>query len=247
MTETELSVVIPAFNEEGRLRKTLETVAAHLRELQIEFEIIVVDDGSSDGTVELANEFFAGSPGMRMKVLSNGKNRGKGFSVRRGFLEVAGGLALLTDADLSTPISELGKLWRSQQLNDCDVALGSRDIDGSVVSKRQSWIRENSGKLFNRAVRLLTLLPYRDTQCGFKLFRMSTCRDIFARQTLDRYAFDVEILFIARKWGLKVAEVPVVWGHSPGSKVHLVQDGMKMLWDLLRIHSNNLRGLYTRN
>jgi dolichyl-phosphate beta-glucosyltransferase len=241
----DLSVVVPAFDEEARLDRSLSMIEEYLEKRGRPYEIIVVDDGSTDGTAAIA-ERRKGTAGGRGKVscLSNGTNRGKGFSVRRGMLAAEGEFALLTDADLSTPIEELSKLEAAVAAG-CDLAFGSRDLSESDVRVRQPWWRENLGKAFNRFVRLSTRLPYRDTQCGFKLFRMASCREVFRLQRLGGFAFDVEILFIAGRRGLRAREVPVVWRHADGSKVGLGH-APSIAIDLIRLHLNNARGLYDR-
>lgn len=244
MSPPQLSVVIPAFDEDTRLRRTLEKILAYLQGRGICHEIIVVDDGSTDQTFQVACQLAEEYPAVR--VLKNETNRGKGYSVRRGMLEAQGTYALLTDADLSTPIEEVVALEEAVAQGDYAIAFGSRDLPGSRVEIHQSWFRETSGKIFNRMVRFLTGLPYRDTQCGFKLFSMERCRDIFKVQRVDSFGFDVEILYVARKWNLPVAEVPVVWRHSGGSKVRLLPDAFRMLFDLLAILYNERRGHYDR-
>jgi dolichyl-phosphate beta-glucosyltransferase len=245
MKFTYLSVVIPAFNEERGLESSLNQVVSFLRNRDCRFEVILVDDGSTDRTPEIAEASTFESESSCLRVLTNSRNRGKGYSVRKGMLEVRGSFALLCDSDLSTPIEEVVKLEEAVSEQDFDIVLGSRDIAGSEVLERQSWFRENSGKLFNRFVRILTPLPFKDTQCGFKLFKMKTCRAIFEKQKIRRYAFDVEILYIARKWDLKMLEVPIIWRHAEGSKVRMFPDGPLMLRDLLLIHWNSCRGFYS--
>jgi dolichyl-phosphate beta-glucosyltransferase len=245
MSTPELGVVIPAFNEESRLDSSLKRIVAFFRDRGIEFEVIVIDDGSEDRTDTVARE--AGrSLGLsnRIRVLRNSHNRGKGYSVRRGMLETVAEYALLTDADLSTPIEDFNKLEDEIYARGCDIALGSRDVPGAILEKRQPWYRENAGKAFNRVVRFITGLPFRDTQCGFKLFKMSTCRDIFREQRIEKFAFDVEVLFIARKWGLRLTEVPITWRHSEGSKVQISRDFLRTAADVLRIRWNDYQGLY---
>jgi dolichyl-phosphate beta-glucosyltransferase len=240
-----LSVVIPAYNEETRLGETLERMVSYLTGRGMEFELIVVDDHSSDGTPQLVEEFGrARGCGDLVRLLINSENRGKGYSVRRGMLEAHAPFALMSDADQSAPIEELERLEPHVFQGESDIAFGSRDLTGSVVALRQSWFRENSGKMFNRMVRLITGLPYSDTQCGFKLFRMSACRQLFEAQTIEGYSFDVELLYIARRWGLRVAEVPIVWRHSGGSKVRLFRDAPRMLLELTTIRARAARGVY---
>lgn len=238
-----ISVVIPAFNEQDRLPATLEAVLAHLEQGGWpDFEILVVDDGSTDATRSIAEEFAARHPEVR--VLANPGNRGKGFSVRHGMLRAEGDWVLFTDADLSAPIAELDKLLRAVHENRADVAIGSRALDRSLIGVHQSWFREQAGRVFNLMVRLLVGLPFWDTQCGFKLFSARAAREVFRRVRLEGFGFDVEALFIARKLGLRVVEVPVRWNHVEGTKVHLWRDSVRMFLDLLRVRFNQLRGLY---
>jgi len=245
MTTPWISVVVPAFNEEVRLRSTLEKIDHYLGDRQVGCEIIVVDDGSSDRTAEIARDYAGDcARNCSVRVFSNKTNRGKGYSVRRGMLESRGTYALFTDADLSSPIEEVVRLEQCVISGANDIAIGSRDIPGSKVEVHQSWLRENAGRVFNWIVRLSTGLPFLDTQCGFKFFKMDVCRKIFERQRLERFAFDVEILYVAAKWGLRTAEVPVVWRHAEGSKVRLFPDAPLTAVDLLRIRWSDLRGLY---
>jgi dolichyl-phosphate beta-glucosyltransferase len=248
MTKPYLSVVIPAFNEHTRLRTSLDQIVSYFDTRTFDFEIVVVDDGSQDDTYDVAANYVGeiGSKG-NIRVLKNERNSGKGFSVRRGVLESTGKYVLVTDADLSTPVDEVEKLEKEVVAGPCSLAFGSRDIQGSEVLLRQSWLREYAGKTFNRIVRFLTALPFKDTQCGFKFFRADDCRRVFLRQRIDRYAFDVEILHIARILGLKMVEVPVVWRHADDSKVRLFVDGPKMILDLLRIRWNDAIGVYRKN
>jgi len=244
MKKPDLSVVVPAFNEESRLANSLTQIIEFLSEQNRLFEILVVDDGSTDQTSLVAEHIASHCEDECLRILKNRQNRGKGYSVRRGMLEAKGAYALLTDADLSTPIEEVNKLEEYVIRGNYQVAFGSRDIEGADVQVHQSWFRENAGKAFNRIVRTLTPLPYRDTQCGFKMFEMSSCRNIFQKQRIHRFAFDVEILFIARLWGLSLIEVPVVWRHAEGSKVRLFPDAPLTMFDLLRVRWNDLRGGY---
>ena len=239
--EQGLSVVIPAYNEENRIGSTLEKVVSYLSKGRDPFEMLVVDDGSSDRTAQVVHDFEAANDGRwDLRILSNGKNQGKGFSVRRGMLEARFGTALLTDADLSAPIEELEKLRQA----GCDIAFGSRDVAGSQIRIHQPWMRENGGKLFNLVVRLLLGIPYRDTQCGFKLFRLPSCRTLFERQRIMGFSFDVEILYLAWREKLSLNEVPIVWNHDPGSKISFLRDGARMLTDVLRIKWNAILGRY---
>ncbi len=241
-----ISVVIPAFNEESRLRESLESVCSYFVARGLPTEVLLVDDGSADLTAEVAASVRSPDPSLlEIRVLKNEVNRGKGFSVRRGMLESRGLFALMTDADLSTPIEEFSKLESSVIDGNFQIGIGSRDIEGSRVEVHQSGVRENSGRLFNLFVRLIFPLPFRDTQCGFKLFSMQQCQRIFELQQLDRFAFDVEILVIGHALGLKTEEIPVVWRHAEGSTLSFFRDGPRMLLDLLNIRWKALSGKYS--
>jgi glycosyltransferase involved in cell wall biosynthesis len=247
MTEPVVSVIIPAFNEEARLASTFTEIRRHFASEGLPYEVILVDDGSWDMTVKLAQQSTeAFAPLGALRILRNETNRGKGYSVRRGMLAARGKRALMTDADLSTPLSELANLQRFLDEGDYDLVIASRDLPGARVVTHQPWMRERLGKAFNRLVRCITGLPFYDTQCGFKLFDLSTTRELFLAQRLEGWVFDVEILFIASRWGLRVAEVPVRWSHTPGSKVHIGVQAPRVLVDLLRIRLNNAVGSYRR-
>jgi dolichyl-phosphate beta-glucosyltransferase len=241
-----LSVIIPALNEEHRLRSSLEAICGYFAARRFPTEILLVDDGSTDRTAEVASATQSPDPALiDVRVLKNEVNRGKGYSVRRGMLESRGLYALMTDADLSTPLQEFSKLEASVIDGNFHIGIGSRDIEGSQVEVHQSGVRENSGRLFNVFVRLFFPLPFRDTQCGFKLFSMQQCRRIFELQRLERFAFDVEILLIGHELGLAIDEVPVVWRHAEGSTLNFFRDGPKMLLDLTTIRWNALSGKYS--
>ena len=237
-----LSIVIPAYNEEKRLPATLDRVTCYLARGGWEFaEVLVVDDGSRDRTLRAAEDFASRAPLVR--VLRNPGNRGKGYSVRHGMIEAKGEWALFSDADLSSPIEELEKLWSAAQESGAQVVIGSRALDRSLIGVHQPVLRESAGRLFNVAVRMVTGLPYRDTQCGFKLFETRAARDIFGRQQLERFGFDVEVLFIARRLGYKISEVPVKWNDVAGTKVDTLS-GLSAFLDPLRVRWNQLRGKY---
>jgi glycosyltransferase involved in cell wall biosynthesis len=238
----ELSVIIPAYNEEERLPRTLERVSQYLRTLPFASEIIVVDDGSSDSTAQVVTALARKITNLRL--VSNDRNRGKGYSVRHGMLEVKGRVALFTDADLSAPIEEMQKLLAA--LESADVAIGSRAVDRRLIEVHQSRWRELAGIFFNWIVRLFTGLPFQDTQCGFKAFAMPESRIIFDQQRIEDFGFDPEILFLAWRHGLRTAEVPVRWAHDPRTKVHVVRDSARMLMDLFCIRWNTLVGRYPR-
>jgi glycosyltransferase involved in cell wall biosynthesis len=232
-----ISIIVPAFNEESRLPATLDKVRGYLDRSAWDFaEIVVVDDGSRDGSAQAARAAGA-------RVLENPGNRGKGYSVRHGMLEAKGEWALFTDADLSAPIEDLEKLWAAAEHRSVRVAIGSRAIDRSLVGVHQPAFREAMGRVFNLAMRAITGLPYRDTQCGFKLFEASAAREIFSRQRLDGFGFDVEVLFIARLLGYAAAEVPVRWNNAAGSTVSLWRGVMAFL-DPLKVRWNGWMGRY---
>ncbi|HYA64806.1 MAG TPA: dolichyl-phosphate beta-glucosyltransferase [Candidatus Sulfotelmatobacter sp.] len=238
----ELSIIIPSFNEEQRLPATLEKIAAYIQNRRPNTEVIVVDDGSTDRTAAVAESWQDRIPQLR--VVSNGRNRGKGFSVRHGSLEARGDIILFTDADLSSPIEEGEKLLAA--LGSHDVAIGSRAVDRSLIEVRQSPFREFSGIIFNRIVRAILRLPFVDTQCGFKAFRRERCRIIFEQQTIERFGFDPELLYLARHHGLSTVEVPVRWAHSPATKVSMLRDSVQMFLDVFVIRWNAVRGRYRK-
>lgn len=239
----DLSIVIPAYNEEARLPATLERLAEYLPTLGLQTEVLIVDDGSRDRTAAVAASFAAKISGLR--VLSNGTNRGKGYSVRHGMLEAVGELVLFTDADLSAPIEESGKLIGALK-NGYDVAIGSRALNRSLISTHESVFREFAGIIFNKIVRVVLWLPFVDTQCGFKAFRRERCRIIFELQRIERFGFDPELLYLARHYGLRAIEIPVRWGHSPDTKVSMLRDSLKMFIDIFAIRWNALSGKYAR-
>jgi dolichyl-phosphate beta-glucosyltransferase len=238
----DLSIVIPSYNEELRLPATLERIAAFLPNLGSATEILVVDDGSKDRTAEVAESFQKTLPSLR--VISNGVNRGKGFSVRHGMREARGRAVLFTDADLSAPIEEAPKLVEA--LETYDVAIGSRALDRSLITVHESRFREFAGIVFNTIVRVILRLPFVDTQCGFKAFRREKCQVIFEQQRIERFGFDPELLYLARHHGLRTVEIPVRWGHSPATKVNMLRDSIQMFVDVFTIRWNSLRGRYPR-
>lgn len=238
----ELSIVIPSFNEELRLPATLDKIASYIRSKRPNTEVIIVDDGSTDRTAAVAESWRGRIPNLR--VVPNGANRGKGFSVRHGSLEAGGDILLFTDADLSSPIEEGEKLFAALQSHD--VAIGSRAVDRSLIETHESPFREFAGIIFNRIVRLILRLPFVDTQCGFKAFRRQKCRIIFEQQTIERFGFDPELLYLARHHGLSTVEVPVRWAHSPATKINMLSDSVQMFLDVFVIRWNALRGRYSK-
>jgi dolichyl-phosphate beta-glucosyltransferase len=232
-----LSIVIPAYNEERRLPGTLDRVLEWLSQRRFTFfEVIVVDDGSSDGTARVVEEYATKHASIRL--LRNPGNRGKGYAIRHGMLEAAGEWILYTDADLSAPIGEFERLREALVEKGAVVAIGSRALDRTLVEVHQSAFRELSGRFFNLVMRVVTGLPFRDTQCGFKLFQAEAARQIFPRQKQDGFSFDVEDLVIAQKLGLRAVEVPVRWANVEGTKVRLSQ-GIRSFLDLVRIRMDH--------
>jgi glycosyltransferase involved in cell wall biosynthesis len=232
----DLSLVIPAYDEEERIGGTLAACSAYLDERGLSYEILVVDDGSRDRTCQVALE--SGHPAVRLITLP--QNRGKGAAVRTGVLASTGARVLFSDADLSTPIEELTKL-EAELDRGAAVAIGSRGVSGADVRVHQSAPREMMGRTFNLIVRALVMGGIRDTQCGFKLFRGDVARALFAASTIDGFAFDVDILLRARRAGHRIAEVPVVWRHVEQSKVSPARDASRMLWDVIALSLTNRR------
>lgn len=234
-----LGIVIPAYNEESRLPSTLDRILEYVKRSPITIsEVLVVDDGSKDRTAAIAGE-----RGGIVRLVRNPGNRGKGYAVRNGMLKAEGDWILSTDADLSAPIAEVEKLMAAAEREKAVVAIGSRALDRELVKVHQPALRELSGRAFNVVMRLATGLPFRDTQCGFKLFEKRAAREIFSRQIEEGFSFDVEDLLIARALGLNSIEVPVEWSNVEGTKVSLLL-GIQSFADLARIRSRALRGAY---
>ena len=236
-SEPEISIVIAAYNEQVRIGLTLVRTLEYLAARHPSSEVIVVDDGSTDATVQVVEQIARGDE--RVRVLRQPHNRGKGAAIRRGMLDARGRHVLFMDADLATPIEELDTLlvWAHEGY---DVVIGSRGLAESDIRQRQPLPRELMGRVFNLIVRSALLGGFKDTQCGFKLFRRDVARDLFGRQTIDGFAFDVEVLLLAKESGYRVREVPVVWYHAPNSKVSPVSDATKMLGDVLALRWRKL-------
>jgi dolichyl-phosphate beta-glucosyltransferase len=232
----ELSIVVPAYNEAARIGATLERLRRWAAQREPRTEILVVDDGSRDATPEVVGLHAAA--GVRLIRLP--ENRGKGAALRAGVLASTGARVLLTDADLSTPIEELERL--APRLLEADVVIGSRDLPDSKITRRQAWPRELAGKSFNLLIRLFGVSGFRDTQCGFKLLRGEVARKLFAETTVDRFAYDVELVWLAVERGYRVIEVGVEWHNHPASSVRLVRDGALMLLDVARFRRRHRRG-----
>jgi len=235
-----LSIIIPAYNEQERLSLTLSKIHSYCNSQAYNYEVLVVDDGSTDNTTRVVTDNPLSKTG-KLRILKNQRNRGKGYSVKRGIMESKGDYVLFSDADLSTPIGEVEKLFSA--LNEkCDIAIGSRSIKGAQIKVHQPFYREYMGKFFNRLVRIFAFKGIIDTQCGFKLFKGALARDIAAQMQVDGFAFDVEMLYLVRLRGLKIKEVPIVWVNSPQSKVDPLRDSLKMLLDIInikRLHYEN--------
>jgi dolichyl-phosphate beta-glucosyltransferase len=239
-----LTIVIPAYNESARLSGTLDRVLAFTEQHHWDVELIVVNDGSLDDTADIVRGYAKNSESVRL--LENPGNRGKGYSVRHGMLNARGAMVLFTDADLSAPIEEAPKLLAALE-NGADIAIGSRWVRVELQTLRQSLARQVLGRAFNQFLRMLLRLDYKDTQCGFKAFRRNAARAIFPLQRIEGWGFDAEILFLARKKGLKVEEVPVMWGHDDRTRIHPLADGSRMLAETLKIRWNALTGQYGGN
>lgn len=244
MTRPALSVIIPVYNEEFRIEKTLEKSLAYLRKARVDAEVLLVDDGSSDGTLRVLEGFRKRKKIQKvMRILKHPINRGKGAAVRTGVLEARGRVVLYMDADNATPLSEFEKLKKGLE-RGFEVVIGSRASDRSQVKIRQPLYRQAIGRVGNLLVQLLATPGLWDTQCGFKAFSHRAARAIFPLQTIDRFGFDVELLFIAHKKGFQVLETSVQWFDAPGSKVNALRDSARTLFELFLIRWNSWKGLY---
>ena len=235
------SIVIPAYNEGGRLAPTLETVLAYVHRQGWEAEVIVVNDGSRDNTAEIVHSFAEKDPMLRL--IENPGNRGKGYAVRNGMLNARGEIILFSDADLSSPIEEMPKLLEALEAG-ADIAIGSRWVRAELQTTRQSLHRQLFGRIFNGLNRIILGLRFKDTQCGFKAFTRKAAQTILPLQRIERWGFDPEILFLARKFGFRVAEVPVRWGHVGGTRINPLIDGSRMFQEMVRIRLNDIEGKY---
>ncbi|PSH03875.1 MAG: glycosyl transferase [Acidobacteria bacterium] len=237
------SIILPAFNESERIGPSLEKALAFVREQRWDVEIIVVNDGSRDDTADVVRRFMLEAPEIRL--LENPGNRGKGYSVRNGMLNALGDILLFSDSDFSSPIPESIKLINAIE-QGADVAFGSRWLLAEMQTQRQSLLRQFVGRAYNLLLRLTLGLPYKDTQCGFKAFSRRAAEIIFTRQQIEGWGFDPELLFIARKFGLKLTEVPVEWANDDRSKINPLIDGIKMFCELLTIRMSSIAGQYDR-
>lgn len=229
------SLVIPAFNEADRIGQSLRDALSYLQVESPESELIVVNDGSSDATSNIVREVFGGEGKVATRLIEHFPNRGKGAAVRDGLLAARRSIGLFSDADLSTPINEAPKLVEPIAAGELDVAFGSRALDRKLIGHRQPWRREQGGRVFNLIVRLATGLPFWDTQCGFKAFRLDVFRPILEQATTDGFGFDVELLYRARKANLRLREIPVRWNHYEGSKVNVLRDSVRMVREVIAL------------
>jgi glycosyltransferase involved in cell wall biosynthesis len=245
----QLTIVVPAYNEAARLGKTVITVLDYLKQHNPSSELIVVDDGSSDDTSAVAENAIANPGSINARVIRYEPNRGKGFAVRTGLLAASGDIALFSDADLSTPMTETPKLVEPITSGRADLTFGSRALDRSLIGVHQSWRREQGGRIFNLLVRIATGLPFWDTQCGFKAFRMSVCRPLIEAAQIDRFGFDVELIYLAHLADLRAKEIPVRWDHVGGgaldSSSNYSRDTLRMINEVRSIRRSADAGEYS--
>lgn len=239
--ETTYSIILPAYNESERLATSLPKVLEYISQRGLNAEVIVVNDGSKDETADIVRRFAVAHPIVRL--LENPGNRGKGYSVRNGMLHAQGDVLLFSDTDLSSPISEADKLFAALS-SGADIAIGSRWLRRELQTERQPLLRQLYGRMFNLGLRVVLGLDFRDTQCGFKAFTRQAAQIIFSRQHIERWGFDPEILFLARKFKLKTVEVPVEWAHDHRSKINPLRDGLRMGREVLEVRWNEVRKKY---
>jgi glycosyltransferase involved in cell wall biosynthesis len=243
-----LSIIVPAYNEAARLETTLRAILDYLNRSEADAELIVVDDGSRDDTAVVAEKAFADCGAVSARVIRYEQNRGKGYAVRVGLLAAGANIALFSDADLSTPISETPRLVDPIRNRECDLTFGSRALDRSLIGTHQPWRREQGGRIFNLIVRAATGLPYWDTQCGFKAFRMDVCRPLIEAAQIERFGFDVEWIYLAHLAGLRLREIPVRWNHTAGGPLdtsgNYSRDSLRMISEVRRIRRGVAQGLY---
>ena len=232
------TVVIPCYNEAARIGATARTTIDYLGANSPESELIIVNDGSTDATSSVAKAVLAEAR-LQTRLLENFPNRGKGAAVRSGLLAATKPIGLFFDADLSTPLSEIPKVIEPIAKGDVDLAFGSRALDRKLIGVHQPWRREQAGRVFNLVVRLATGMPFWDTQCGFKAFRLDVCRSILEKARISGFAFDVELLFLAYRAGLRLREVPVRWNHAEGSKVRVIHDSLRMLREVIALRMSS--------
>ncbi len=240
----EVSIVIPAYNESERLGSPLTTILEYVARTSVNAEVIVVDDGSSDDTSQIAETTFQTIPEVQTSVIRYEKNRGKGFAVKTGLLAAKADIALFTDADLSTPIEEMSKLVDPIRKGEADVTFGSRALDRSLIGTHQPWRREQGGRVMNLIIKTMSGLKFADTQCGFKAFNMLKFRPLLDLMQIDRFGFDIEFLFVTDHNGLKLSEIPVRWNDVAGSKVSVFRDTKRMISELSQIRRNARQGKY---
>ncbi len=249
MTSLKLSIIVPAYNEAARLGPSLRTIVDYLKEQRDQSEVIVVDDGSTDNTATVSEESLADSGAVATRVIRYDQNRGKGYAARTGLLAARANIALFSDADLSTPITETSKLVEPIRRGEVDLVFGSRALDRHLIGVHQPWRREQGGRVFNLIVRLATGLPFWDTQCGFKAFRMNVCRPLIEAAQIDRFGFDVELIYLAHLAQLRLREIPVRWNHTAGGPLdasgNYSRDSLRMVNEVRRIRRSAAAGEYS--
>ena len=242
-----LSIVVPAFDEETRLGESTEKILRFIEAEKLSAEVIIVDDGSQDKTAEVAEKVCSKFPEIQTKVIRYDQNRGKGYAIKTGLLAAQADIAVFSDADLSTPIEEIYKLIKPIQNGEFDVTFGSRALDRSLIGTHQPWRREQGGRVINLIIKTMSGLPFADTQCGFKAFNMQKFRPLLDVMQIDRFGFDVEFLFVANHNHLRLKEIPVRWNDMAGSKVSVVRDTRRMFTELNTIRKNAKKGVYDKN